>query len=729
MNRPFVLNRREFLAVAALAGSTARSFADAQGQPPGAGPNLFDRPMRWMQLVLAENDPGQYDLQLWLALFKRVHADAACLSAGGCVAYYPTQIKFHHRSAWMKEGTDPFGDLVDGCRKLGMLVVARTDPHSIRDDAAEAHPEWVAVDAQGNKRRHWSAPHRWVTCAFGPYNFQFMTEVTREIVSRYKVDGIFSNRWQGHGICYCRSCQEQFHKFCGLDLPRDQEPQNPAYRNWVEWSSQRLFELWRLWDGEIQKINSAARYIANSGGGSMTTLDMRTIGAIAPTLFADRQSRHGLMPPWASGKNAKEFRATFGRKPIVGITSIGIDDEHRWKDSVTNEAELRIWLADGIANGLRPWVCKFSGMVYDRRWVPVVEKVYDWHWRNEKYLRNQQSLARVAMVYSQQTGTYYGGPQKHRRVEDHELGIYQALVEARVPFDMVHDRLLDPEQIDRFKLLILPNTAALSDQQCEQLRQYVSHGGSLLGTFETSLYDEWGKPRKNFGLADLFGVDYAGKVDRDIKNSYIRIEGQTKDPILSGLEDAGRIIGTVQRVDVKANAPPGDPPLTRIPSYPDLPMEEVYPRQPKTDEPEVYLRQLGQSRIVYFPSDIDRTFWEVLASDHSTLLRNAINWALNEPPALSVTGPGLLDVAIWRQNQSLTVHLVNLTNPMTMKGPYRELIATGPLRVRITLPSSAQATGVRLLVAEQALPVSRSNGQIVVDVPAITDHEVIAVDL
>ena len=126
--------------------------------------------------------------------------------------------------------------------------------------------------------------------------------------------------------------------------------------------------------------------------------------------------------------------------------------------------------------------------------MPVVEKVYDWHFRNERYLRNEENLARVAMVYSQQTGTYYGGEQKHRRVEDHELGMYQALVEARIPFEMVHDRLLDAEHVDRYKLLILPNVAALSDAQCEQLRQYVKRGGSLLATFETSLYDERGKP-------------------------------------------------------------------------------------------------------------------------------------------------------------------------------------------------------------------------------------------
>ncbi|HEX4796005.1 MAG TPA: alpha-amylase family protein [Humisphaera sp.] len=733
MTNPPSLNRREFIASAALAAAAVSAGfsagAAARDIPAGPSDEWFDRPMRWMQLVLAEDDPGKYDGQFWLDYFKRVHADAACLSAGGCVAYYPTKIKFHHASSAMKEGTDPFGDLVEGCRKQGMVVVARTDPHSILDDAAQAHPEWLAVDAQGNKRRHWATPGRWVTCALGPYNFEFMTEVTREIVREYKVDGIFSNRWQGSGMCFCESCKTLFRKFCDMDLPRTTNPQDAAYRNYMEWSSQRLFELWRLWDSEIRKINPAARYIANSGGGSMTTLDMRTISQLAPTLFADRQSRRGLMPPWANGKNGKEFRATFGRKPIVGIASIGIDDEHRWKDSVITEPELRIWLADGVANGLRPWVCKFSGDIPDRRWLPVVEKIYNWQFANERYLRNEENLARVAMVYSQQTGTYYGGDQKHRKVEDHELGMYQALVEGRIPFEMAHDQLLDAAHVDRYKLLILPNVAALSDEQCEQLRQYVSRGGSIVATFETSLYDATGKRRADFGLADLFGVRFNGRVERDIKNSYMRIEADTHHPILHGLEDAGRIINTVQRADVVASTPMTGAPVTRIPSYPDLPMEEVYPRVPKTDIPEVYLRELGKGRVVYFPGDIDRTFWEILAADHGTLLRNAITWAINEEPPVSVSGPGLLDVTIWRQKNSMTVHLVNLTNPMAMKGPYRELIPSPPQTVRVKLPAPMALPNVRLLVAGGA-PNMRIEGAILsIGVPSVLDHEVVAIDL
>jgi len=166
-----------------------------------------------------------------------------------------------------------------------------------------------------------------------------------------------------------------------------------------------------------------------------------------------------------------------------------------------------------------------------------------------------------------------------------------------------------------------------------------------------------------------------------------------------------------------------------VPSYPDLPMEEVYPRVPKTDEPEIYLRQVGRGRVVYFPGDIDRTFWEVLATDHGQLLRNAIAWADNEEPPVTVTGPGLLDVTVWRQKDSMTVHLVNLTNPMMMKGPYRELLPSPPQTARVRLPQGVQPKKIQLLAAGQDVPIRQADGVVTIDVPPILDHEVIAIDL
>lgn len=727
-------SRRRFLQNSTVAGTALLAPLRGLSVPPDTSqpPGWFDRPMRWAQLVLVENDPGRYDRDFWLDYFRRIHADAANLSAGGYMAYYPTKIPFHHRSKWM--GTsDPFGELVAGCRKMNMVVVARTDSHACHQDAYEAHPEWIAVDAQGNKRRHWAFSQAWVTCGLGPYNFEFMTEVHREIMRLYNVDGIFTNRWAGSGMCYCQSCRENFGAAYGMELPRTLDPHDPVRRNYILWRQSRLFELWKLWDSEIRKINPGARFIPNTGGGALSDLDMKTIGERADTLCADRQSRHGLMPPWAAGKNGKEFRATLGHKPVAGMTSVGLDDAHRWKDSVQCEAELRIWMADGIAQGMRPWFIKFSGVLYDRRWLRPVEEFFRWHHSADRYLRNTESLARVAMVYSQQTGKFYGGEQAHEKVEDAILGFYEALVEARIPFEMVHDGLLDAAHVDRFKTLILPNVAALSDAQCEQLRQYVKRGGSLVATFQTSLYDEWGTRRADFALADLFGARWSGRLEGPMKNSYLLLrKDSTKGgyhPLLRGLEDAGRIINGVGRVEASALNEGFHPPLTLIPSYPDLPMEEVYPRHEETDIPGVFLEESAKGRVVYFPWDIDRTFWEVACVDHGRLLRNAVDWATDEAQPVTVSGPGMLDVAVWRQKSSMTVHLVNLTNPMMMKGPYRELIPVGEQQVTVRLPAGATARQVHLLRSGQTPAIEHEGDRLTVSVPSILDLEVVAIDL
>jgi hypothetical protein len=278
----------------------------------------------------------------------------------------------------------------------------------------------------------------------------------------------------------------------------------------------------------------------------------------------------------------------------------------------------------------------------------------------------------------------------------------------------------------------LPNIAALSDVQCQQLRDFVARGGSLVATFETSLYDEMGNPRADFGLADLFGASYAGGIEGPMQNSYLAIERDPTTrvfhPLVAGLEDAGRIINGVQRVLVTTTTPQPYSPITLIPSYPDLPMEMVWPRVNQTDIPQVYLRQFGEGRVVYFPWDADRSFWEVLAVDHGKLLENAVDWATNEERPVTVVGPGVLDVTVWQQKNSMTVHLVNLTNPMMMKGPIREIIPVGEQTVRLLLPEGKQVARVHLLRAGITPNVKMERGALIVCVPSVIEHEVVAVD-
>ncbi len=683
----------------------------------------FDRPMRWAQLTLVENDPGNFDPDFWLSYFKKIHADGATLSAGGIVAYYPTDVEFHHRSEWLGD-SDPFGYLVNGCRKRNMSIIARTDPHATWQNVYDAHPDWIAVTADGEKRRHWANPDLWVTCALGPYNFEFMTQVHKEIIERYEPDGIFSNRWAGSGICYCEHCRVNFKAFSGMDLPRNNNSSDPVFRKYSEWNIARLKELWLLWDEVIRKRKSTSRFIPNGFPDKVIT------GQLSDIVFTDHQARSGYTMPWSNGKVAKELRASIGMKPLGGIFSVGVEEKYRWKDSVQSDEEIRIWVAEGTANGMRPWFTKFSGVLYDKRWLATVDNIYQEHYRNERYLRNTVPLARVGMVFSEQNRNY-GNEVWQQKSADHEQGMYQALIEARIPFEMVNDRLLDTENLKPFKLLILPNISSLSDEQCNQLREFARNGGSLLATFETSLYDEEGNRRKDFGLADLFGVSYGQGVEGPMQNSYLRLKSDSVSgkfhPVLIDLDDAFRIINTIYMVKVNPEIQMPSP-VTLIPTYPDLPMEHVYPLEPETNICGLYLNDNGNSRIAYFPGDIERTYWQVMSTDHLKLLQNTIRWALNEEPVVEVNGPGVIDVTVWRQKYSMTVHLVNLTNPMMMKGPFREFIPVGA-QVRIKIPDGTRPKEVHLLIKGIKPEYKNKEGYVSLDVAQIMDCEIIGIDL
>jgi hypothetical protein len=702
----------------------------------------WDRAMRWAQLTLVDDDPrpgSGYSGQEWIDYFREIRADAACLSAGGYMAFYPTRIPGHRRSIHLGD-TDPFGELVEGSRRLGLVVMARVDPHAIHDDVFRDHPEWVAVNPDGTPRPHWSAPGVWLTCPFGPWSTEFISAVNTEIMRDYDVDAIFANRWAGSGRCYCEVCRRRFRDATGYEIPLEGAERSsfllsPEERAYAQWRETTLLEIVRQWDSEIRAIRPDARFIPNSGGGVLSDIDMSKLGAQVDTLFADKQARSGLSPSWTAGRHGKEFAAVMGAKPVGGIFSMGIEEVPRWKDSVQTAEEIGSWVGSATANGLRPWFTKFGGALVDRRWLPVVRDIYHWHADNERYLRNTAPIADVGLVYSQQTARIFGASAAKTLVEEPIHGFYHALVEARIPFRMIHDQLFDAENLAGLRVLVLPNVASLSDAQLDLLRAFVARGGSIVATAETSLYREDGSRRDDLGLADLFGASVTGPLRENAMNSYLTLHPDRDDaehPVLGGLRGVTRIINGTSFLETAPLA--GDTgvvlhPVTLVDTFPDLPMEEVYPRDRAEGPPQLYLSRRGQGRVAYLPGALDRAFVEFLARDHFLVLEGIIGWARAAEPLVEVIGKGIVEVTAWEQESSMTVHVVNHTNPMYLKGPFHEVLPSPPQHVRIAIPAGRSVTEARLLRSGRPVDATISGGLVEIELPPIDDFEVIALDL
>ena len=340
------------------------------------------------------------------------------------------------------------------------------------------------------------------------------------------------------------------------------------------------------------------------------------------------------------------------------------------------------------------------------------------------------------------------------RVELPWRGMTQALIRARITYLPVHIDHIDRDA-GGLLVLVLPNLALMTTEQMAAVRRFVQKGGSVVATGETSLYDEWGDVRPDYGLADLFGVHMVATVEktipaekaaRDAYHTYMRLtpelratmkgphtSGEPKvgtakrHPILKGFEETDILPfgGLLEPKRVEAGT---EVLTTYIPQFPTYPPEKAYMRTPKTDIPAIVVRTgSGGGRVVFIPADIDKQFGLLNLPDHADLLTNAVRWAAKEDFPLRVEGAGLLDCHVYEQPGRLIVHMVNLTNAATWRQPLDELISIGPFKLTVKLPAGVSGKKGQLLVSGRPVTLGVRSGSVTFDLESIQDHEVIVI--
>jgi hypothetical protein len=150
-------------------------------------------------------------------------------------------------------------------------------------------------------------------------------------------------------------------------------------------------------------------------------------------------------------------------------------------------------------------------------------------------------------------------------------------------------------------------------------------------------------------------------------------------------------------------------------------------RTPRTDIPGLILNTPSKARVAYLPADLDRRYGRDNLPDHGNLLANLFRWAAGSRIPLEVRGAGLIDCHLYRQPGRLILHLVNLTNEGTWRAPVDELIAVGPLALRLKLPADVRGHSAQLLVSNAKLSVAVRDGWAALEVKSILDHEVVVI--
>ncbi len=700
------MNRREFVSLpgAVLAGG---ALFQAAGEVP------WQRKIRRVgQLNMTEHDPVAMNVEEWADYWASLKVDAVLVSITGILAFYQTKVPFHRKGKYLGD-RDFFGDCCSAAKKRGLHVIARMSPDLNWEDAVQAHPEWFQRDSEGNVVHHTEDPRLFRTCMFSTYMTEYMPAIMREINSLYDVDGLFTNAWPPLGripACHCAQCRR---------LPRA-----GTIEHWEKFNERTVY-LWKLYDAIAKEKQPSNFYFANLGGGIRSTANLVQLGELCEWFQCDNQGRGGDDTPiWGCALQGRVCSAVQEGKMATNVTGAWSTGPIRWRNVYKSEREARMWMNETLASGMVPYhhiIGGEDGMGEDRRWLEPAHKYFNWMASHDAHFVNKRSVANIGVVMGQRTHLFYS-PPRNVQMAQYMDGLYYALLEGRFLFDFVHEEKLAPANLKNYSALLLPNTALLSDEQCRQLQAYVDAGGSLLATFETSMYDERGKRRAEFGLAEVFGIRKNGEVQGTTGNAYLaRIEKH--HPILDGFSGTHWIPGAEYRLPV---APVDAPILTVVPGFVAYPPELSYPVEPHTTEPAVVVREKGTSRLIYFPGDVERTMWRSGHTDLSRLLQNSIRWVSGGDSPVTVEGEGVIETFAWETQAGFAVHVLNYTNPAMHRGWIRDFYAIGPQKVRMKLPAGRRVARVELLRAGTDVPFHVSGETVEFVIPRVVDYEVAA---
>ena len=477
--------------------------------------------------------------------------------------------------------------------------------------------------------------------------------------------------------------------------------------------------------------------------------DIKAVCERTPILLLDWQSRRHTGGFEANGDAGKLLHGVLGWEKLIPESMAMYEHAHiAFRVASKSVPEARLWAFEGFAGGIQPWWHHIGAYHDDRRQYRTAEPIFTWHEQNEQFLLNRTPIASVGFVWSQDNVDFYGRDDGTDLVGHPWLGFSRAMISARIPYLPVHiDHV--PRDSARFKVLVLPHLAALSDKQALGIRRFVEGGGSLVATGEAGCYDEWGQPRGQSPLADLLGVRFLGTYHGDHhrlgaswadwrQHTYLRLTPElragvygpkcgdepkpkgVRHPCLNGFAETdilplGGRLEAVAVTDDKARVP-----AWFVPSFPIFPPETSWMRRPTSGLPGVVVREHpAGGRIAYLAADIDRCYGRDNLPDHAQLLQNLVRWAAADDMPLRVEGPGLLDCHLFEQPGRRILHIVNLT--ATGLKPITEHIPVGPVRVTV---GTAGKGSVRLLVSGNAAPAQAAKSSVTFEIPRIADHEV-----
>jgi hypothetical protein len=275
----------------------------------------------------------------------------------------------------------------------------------------------------------------------------------------------------------------------------------------------------------------------------------------------------------------------------------------------------------------------------------------------------------VALLRSYPSITYHNA-----RAQLTAILVEQALIQAKIPFDLVFDEHL--ANLAKYRVLILPESQCLSDGQLASIRRFVEGGGGLVATGMAGLYDQWRRLRVEPGLAGMVDGQRRARAYQE------RVERE---------EDSGAPVRKAYRQG-------------RVIYFPAVQFDGPLPEM----EP-------------YFTIS-SRHFWK--APKNWKEIAEGVRWAAGGSVPLEVSGPDYLitNLTTHPAKRRVVIHLVNYNR--------RQRPSIEGVAVKCLLPEGGHFQGARVVSPDfqgsKTLAAQAADGTVSFTLPEVRVYSVVA---
>lgn len=559
-------------------------------------------------------------------------------------AYYPSNVAPPHPRLGDRDYT---GTLLEALHQRGMRVLTYVNWMNI--DQRAQHPDWWQRDNKGEAiyLDGWGVP-----CPNGPAR-DYMRRLVEEVAGRFDTDGFFFDMFVFNKTgCWCERCRTAFQQQFGAQLPTGADWSSDVWRQFLAFRQDSAIACMRSIRDAAKRLKpelawvTHSRPLFNSWGGGNATLAAEVNDVIQSEINA-----HYGHSRWQGGEMAQLQRAAAPAKNRVIILADKLPsaDARAWFYSPMSATWLKQQVADIVANGSWPSIYTEPGPrgYHVPYTVTGVREALGLARQMEPYLVNSETVKCVALHFSFASHVHFGQDDFFRYYLSFR-GLYKALLEHHIPFEVVSDQQILDDQLSPYALCILSNSVCTSDALNSALGRYVDGGGHILASYQTSLRDQEGRMRGNFGLAELLGVSYDGEAGP----GYMQATGE----LAAGLTGAPIVAQRLAAVQA-ANGAYVAGWLLKQSSTDLAPFRFVAAPDGVSDQPALVCR----GRVTYCSADLGYAFMRSGQADHSWLLAQLVQSLVGARLPLRATAPSTVEMVLRRQAGRTLVHLVNLT--------------------------------------------------------------------